>query len=260
MPSRRRGFSVVELLIVIGIIAMLIAILMPTINRVRRMAQGTRCLANLHQWGASYQMYLNGNHGRSFPDRQDLTDFAWYERLLPYNNKTGATLICPVASDSGNAIGSAFQAWGPNQAYSSAAPNWTIRGTFVGSYGLNAWLYDIDYQAIPQDWRERVIRLPAQGSDRIPVLGDCSEERGIPRDTDTPGDLIHPRPFVPPGGHPPPEPPGGHWGDLRLFCLDRHERAVNLVFLDGHAERVPLAQLWKLKWNNHFVPRDVVIP
>jgi prepilin-type processing-associated H-X9-DG protein len=47
---------------------------------------------------------------------------------------------------------------------------------------------------------------------------------------------------------------------LRLFCLDRHERAVNLVFLDGHAERVPLAQLWKLKWNNHFVARDVVIP
>jgi prepilin-type processing-associated H-X9-DG protein len=184
----------------------------------------------------------------------------WYERLLPFNNKTGATLICPAAEDPGNAIGSAFQAWGPNRTYSAGSPNWVVRGTFAGSYGFNGWLYEFDYQAIPREWRERVVRLPAQRSDRIPVLGDCSEERGMPRDIDTPGDLIHPRPFVPPGGRPPPEQPGGHWGDLRLFCLDRHERAVNLVFLDGHAERVPLAQLWKLKWNNSFVPRDVVIP
>ena len=204
MSLRRRGYSLVELLIVIGIIALLIAILMPTLNRVRRVAQGTRCLANLQQWGASYQMYLNGNHGRPFPDRQDLTDLTWYERLMPYNSKTGATLICPLADDPGNAIGSAFQAWGPNRTYTVAGPNWVIRGTFVGSYGFNAWLYDRNYQVIPQEWRERVIRLPAQGSDHIPVLGDCSEEWGMPRDIDTPGDLIHPRPFVPPGGHPPP--------------------------------------------------------
>lgn len=260
MSLRRPGYSLVELLIVIGIIALLVAILMPTINRVRRLAEGTRCLANLHQWGASYHMYLNGNHGRSFPDRQNLTDFAWYERLLPYNSKTGATLICPTASEPGNAIGSAFTAWGPVQAFSSGAPHWASRGAFVGSYGLNAWLNDFGDRALPQEWRERVIRLPAQESDRIPVLGDCSEEWGMPRDVDTPGDLIHPRPFVSPGGRPPPPQPGEHWGDLRLFCLDRHERAVNLVFLDGHAERLPLAQLWKLKWNNDFVPRDVVIP
>jgi prepilin-type processing-associated H-X9-DG protein len=36
--------------------------------------------------------------------------------------------------------------------------------------------------------------------------------------------------------------------------------AVNVVFLDGHGEHVPLAGLWQLKWTENSVPRDVVVP
>jgi prepilin-type processing-associated H-X9-DG protein len=36
--------------------------------------------------------------------------------------------------------------------------------------------------------------------------------------------------------------------------------AVNFVFLDGHAARVPLAELWKLKWNDRFPAQDVAVP
>src|SRR5436305_1303210 len=101
MRRVRPGFSLVELLIVVGIIFVLIALLMPALAGVRKMARSTTCLANLQQWGDSFHMYLNGNGGRSFADRQDLTGQAWYEVLQPYNGDVRRTLLCPEASEPG---------------------------------------------------------------------------------------------------------------------------------------------------------------
>jgi prepilin-type processing-associated H-X9-DG protein len=44
------------------------------------------------------------------------------------------------------------------------------------------------------------------------------------------------------------------------FCIDRHRRAVNLAFLDGHAENVRLEDLWKQQWNADFTTKDVNMP
>jgi prepilin-type N-terminal cleavage/methylation domain-containing protein/prepilin-type processing-associated H-X9-DG protein len=62
MRTKRRGFTLVELLVVIGIIAVLIALLMPTLGKVRQSAQRTACRASLRDIGQRFQMYLQQSH------------------------------------------------------------------------------------------------------------------------------------------------------------------------------------------------------
>jgi prepilin-type N-terminal cleavage/methylation domain-containing protein/prepilin-type processing-associated H-X9-DG protein len=60
----RRAFTLVELLVVIGIIALLISILLPTLNRARESARRTKCLANLRSIGQMVNMYANAAKGQ----------------------------------------------------------------------------------------------------------------------------------------------------------------------------------------------------
>ena len=57
------GFTLVELLVVIGIIALLISILLPSLNRARESAKSVVCLSNLRQIGTGLVLYTNGFNG-----------------------------------------------------------------------------------------------------------------------------------------------------------------------------------------------------
>jgi prepilin-type N-terminal cleavage/methylation domain-containing protein/prepilin-type processing-associated H-X9-DG protein len=88
--DNRRGFTLVELLVVIGIIAVLIGVLLPALNKARQQSNSLWCLSTLRTFGQAINMYASANNGRlpisywdgwTAPDKAG-TDWAW--EILPY--------------------------------------------------------------------------------------------------------------------------------------------------------------------------------
>jgi prepilin-type N-terminal cleavage/methylation domain-containing protein/prepilin-type processing-associated H-X9-DG protein len=87
--ANRRGFTLVELLVVIGIIALLIGLLLPALSRAREQAKAVKCLSNLHQLGIAAFAYAADNHG-SLPLAIGAGSIFWdYDETDPANLQPG---------------------------------------------------------------------------------------------------------------------------------------------------------------------------
>jgi len=75
---KHKGFTLIELLVVISIIAVLLAILIPSLGKAREKVKDTSCKSNLKNVGLALQMYLDA-YDRKIPNTGSSNGFLWYD-------------------------------------------------------------------------------------------------------------------------------------------------------------------------------------
>lgn len=254
---KSKGFTLVELLVVIGIIALLIAILMPALNKARAAGQSTTCLSNLRQIGQAYMMYANDQKGYlpyvyfsrpHTPPSSYWTEMSWYNFLSPYvgykvhnDGIAGVPLYnttahaAPVFRGCPSYIRKPAGVWLYSFSYGQNTRYWASGGsnavTFAGRSYTQWWPIAIGWHGSPSDnWppgkmtsiRNKADRILAGDSQSIMLAANMSA-----------------RPWIP-------NPASGSW---HACDLDRHgtgqndtvtqpnpSRFANYLFFDGHAE------------------------
>jgi prepilin-type N-terminal cleavage/methylation domain-containing protein len=141
--SKSRGFTLIELLVVIAIIALLMAILMPALNRAKKQARSAGCKMNLHSWGQVWAMYCQDNDGyfcmESTQDGWPRGNWIIALRSL-YRTRAGI-LICPMAKKRLTEGADYSNHGGAFKTYIMGGGGMGDRRE-EGSYGANCWLFN----------------------------------------------------------------------------------------------------------------------
>ncbi len=113
---RKNGFTLIELLVVVAIIAVLVAILLPALNRARESARTLICMNNLRTLSMSVRYYLDDNNGIFFNTPPSYIYWQWWnykltKGYLPHSSGTGESdwgkfSYCPAAGALGMKIAS----------------------------------------------------------------------------------------------------------------------------------------------------------
>jgi prepilin-type N-terminal cleavage/methylation domain-containing protein len=279
--SRRRAFTLVELMVVIGVIAVLIGLLLPTISGARKQAKRTACLANLRSIGQGWNIYLAEN-------KQNLPYLFWYAGganpdlmwhgfwggILADQGMPVWKLICPEAKDPmpGNlsgGFGAAYYCWtgqyntagtvirypgAPLKPWNGKNP---VPGAYrVGSYGFNNHCASPSTYGSPIKgtgrWGRKITHIRNAGN--VPMFVDAVwphvEVYNWAGQTETS--------MITPPGMPVALPSDlygksawssgatQHW----RFLIARHHRGINMLTADSSARWAPLEEVYLYQWDN----------
>jgi len=235
---RKSAFTLIELLVVIAIIALLMAILIPALSRVKKQAQTVACQANLHQWALIWHMYTDDNNGY-FPR----VHLSWRDVVEKYHQGERDMTLCPVATKlytdgARPPFGAWEQTWGGGQNDYDNRP-------FASSYGINQYVYNATTangnRDLDEIWRTPNVKQASQ----VLFFGDCAIIGATPEDSDDPPQNDGDCGFVWSGA-------GANQDEICRFVMNRHNGYMNDLFLDWSTRKVGLKELWTLKWHRKF--------
>lgn len=158
----RKGFTLIELLVVIAIIALLLAILMPGLQRARKQARAVACLANLRQWGVVFLMYAQDN-GDKFYRAWTSSDVGheWVGCTRPYYQDP-KICFCPeaskVVSEQAGGIQGAHHGLGIPMSFSL-----DLQHTETRFIAVEGYTFDEAAELLDGSGRLVTIRLPFHG-------------------------------------------------------------------------------------------------
>ena len=240
---KRTGFTLIELLVVIAIIAVLMAILMPALQRVRKQARGAGCLAHLKQWSLIWSMYFDDHDGRLADVELGLDVQGgwhrgfWVTLLRPQWEKRPKLLKCPSATKVHPRRGGSNQG-GPFHTYDM--PQYSdVEGGLEASYAMNLFACSNNRAVLQRRKKEYhwQNQLKVKRNGDVPLFLDAMWRGGGPHWDDDRG-------ITPPNFN-------GHWAgaghEMKHFAMDRHGGGVNVLFMDSSARKVRVKELWV--WN-----------
>jgi len=285
--NRRSAFTLVELLVVIGIIAVLIGILLPALSKARKSAKTAACMSNVRQLILGELQYINQYKGKFSPYYNgggnglggNLFQIEWIAQAAPM--KTGQfdkARLCPEAQDenmpwhtddnSKNQPGTAFNHWGPGgQALTdpsdytaTGAPKSGVGKKLTGSYCYNGFCLSEDTSGNDKQLRKEAGGDPEPGHSRlwsgtrkqsaeIPFICDGTWPTAWPKENPSEDGAKVPNSLYSDVGTPFTLGIGNDW--VRM-CVARHNMAINVGFLDGHVQTVELPDLWNLAWHRNW--------
>jgi len=149
LPTQRAAFTLVELLVVIGIIALLIGILLPSLQAARRSANSVKCQSSLRQIGLAFRFYEGEYRGywpvavhekmpTVTPPRDPTlaidVERRWYDLVAKYIAKQDMTKISDIALIRRNSVIWGCPEWGYSNEYNNDPTGYDLRPGYGMAY------------------------------------------------------------------------------------------------------------------------------